>query len=103
MRGTSAAWEAPCVRAPRALTLTERAAYGRRMVHWLDDAMPLQSAGEACAVVMRANDAGEEGVRVLRWCADHADVLMRQERCLQVRRRELAGRRYNPDVEHRAT
>lgn len=54
------------MRAPRALTLTERAAYGRRMVHWLDDAMPLQSAGEACAVVMRANDAGEAGGRCYR-------------------------------------
>ena len=87
------------------------------MVHWLDDAMPLQSGGDQCAVLMRRNPTGqwggrchrlpvvearwrfEEGVKRLRWCADHADVLIRRDRCLQVRPLQLAGHRYVADVE----
>ena len=73
------------------------------MVHWLDDVMPLQSSDTECAVLIRRNPIVqwgarchrvpvvearwrfEEGVSVLRWCADHADVLMRRDRCLVVR------------------
>ena len=87
------------------------------MVHWLDDAMPLQSGDDECAVIMRRNDVGqsggrcqlppvvearwrfEEGVNVLRWCADHADVLLRRDRCLAARPLQPAGRRYDAAAE----
>lgn len=86
------------------------------MVDWLSDTMPLRVSDEECAVLMRAGTtqwashcAGvavvevrwqfHDGVKVLRWCADHASVLMGWDRCLQVRPLDLSGRRYDVGVE----
>jgi hypothetical protein len=41
--------------------------------------------------VVEARWRFEEGVTLLRWCPDHADVLMRRDQCLQVRPLQLAG------------
>lgn len=69
-----------------------------------------------CAVLMRAGTTKwashcdrlpamearwrfEEGVTRLRWCAGHASVLMRRDRCVAVRPLELTGVRYDADID----
>lgn len=81
------------------------------MVHWLADTMPLKASGPRCAVLMRAGTTQwsdhcsglpvvearwrfVDRVTRLRWCADHADVLTRRDRCVEVRPLQLAGRRW---------
>lgn len=87
------------------------------MVNPLDDHMPLKPSDEHCAVLMRATSNQWShpcdglpvvevrwrfevpGVKVVRLCADHASVLTRRDRCLQVRPLDLAGRRWEANAE----
>ena len=66
-----------------------------------DATQPNGAVGGRChrVPVVEARWRFEEGVKVLRWCADHADVLMRCDRCLEVRPLQLAGVRYDAYVE----